>query len=102
VTYRRKTFYGVTAPSDDESISIWIFVASPTPAEQAFLVDATPIGGFSLTSGEAVVVMAALNTLTDEEWSLIRRAHDSILQIDPADVDFGADGPQMSGPTHGK
>jgi hypothetical protein len=49
----------VTAPSDDESISIWIFIASPTPAEQAFLVDATPLGGFSLTSGEAVVVMAA-------------------------------------------
>jgi hypothetical protein len=44
----------VTAPSDDESISIWIFIASPTPAEQAFLVDATPLGGFSLTSGEAV------------------------------------------------
>ena len=63
----------------------------------AFLVDATPLGGFSLTSGEAVVVMAALNTLTDEEWSLIRRAHDSILQIDPADFDFGTDGAQRAG-----
>jgi hypothetical protein len=41
--------------------------------------------------------MAALNTLTDEEWSLIRRAHDSILQIDPADFDFGTDGAQRAG-----
>jgi hypothetical protein len=76
----------VTATSDDESISIWIFIASPTPAEQPFQVDATPLRVFSLTSGEAVVVMAALNTLTEEEWSEIRRAHDSVLQIDPADL----------------
>jgi hypothetical protein len=86
----------VTAPSDEESISIWIFIASPTAAEHGFLVDATPLGGFSLTSGEAVVVMAALNTLTDEEWSLIRRAHEAILQ-DPADFDFGTDGAQRAG-----
>jgi hypothetical protein len=85
----------VPAPSNDQSISIWIFIASPTPPEQAFQVDATPLGAFSLTSGEAVVVMTALNTLTDEEWSLIRRAHDSIL--DPADFDFGTDGAQRAG-----
>jgi hypothetical protein len=40
--------------------------------------------------------MAALNTLTDEEWSLIRRAHEAILQ-DPADFDFGTDGAQRAG-----
>jgi hypothetical protein len=39
--------------------------------------------------------MAGLNTLTNEERSEIRRAHNSVLQIDPAD--FGTDGALRAG-----
>ena len=87
----------VTAPEQDQLISIGIFIGSPTPAEQSLVINATPLGAFGLTSGEAVVVVAALHTLTDDNWALVREARDTILRNEPADFDFGTDGTQRAG-----
>ena len=82
------------APSPDEAIMIAIMIGSPTIGEAMLEVDGTPLGAFYLTSDEVVMVMAALRTLTDDQWTLLHQAHDSILKTPD---DFGAERAQRGG-----